>query len=45
VWLVHLACAAGSQVLFRVRRPAYLINSYMYIEDAQVGIGLPSNTH
>lgn len=27
---------AGSQVVFRVRRPAYFINSYMYIEDAEV---------
>ncbi|KAF6252183.1 Scramblase-domain-containing protein [Scenedesmus sp. NREL 46B-D3] len=27
--------ADGSRVLFRVRRPAYLINSYMYIEDPQ----------
>jgi len=29
-------CIIGSQVVYRVRRPAYLINSYMYIEDAQV---------
>jgi hypothetical protein len=28
-------CIIGSQVVFRVRRPAYLINSYMYIEDTQ----------
>eukprot|EP00879_Flechtneria_rotunda_P017867 GHRR01018727.1.p1 GENE.GHRR01018727.1~~GHRR01018727.1.p1 ORF type:complete len:463 (+),score=113.14 GHRR01018727.1:109-1497(+) len=27
--------ADGTQVLFRVRRPAYLINSHMYIEDPQ----------
>jgi hypothetical protein len=31
-----LCGAAGSRVMFRVRRPAYLINSYMYIEDPQV---------
>jgi hypothetical protein len=35
--LLHRCCCpAGSQILFRVRRPAYLINSYMYIEDPQV---------
>lgn len=36
----HCVAAAGSQVLFRVKRPAYLISSHMVIEDgagAQVG--------
>ncbi|WIA31346.1 hypothetical protein OEZ86_002247 [Tetradesmus obliquus] len=27
--------ADGSRVMFRVRRPAYLLNSYMYIEDPE----------
>jgi hypothetical protein len=27
--------AAGSQVIFKLRRPVYLINSTMYIEDGE----------
>ncbi len=28
-------CSAGSQIIFRVRRPFYLINSHMNIEDGE----------
>ena len=28
-------CCAGGQVIFRVRRPMYLINSTIYVEDGE----------